>query len=378
MKKTAFAILCSLAILTACNTTKTTKTSDNTNTFKDVFKNDFYVGAALDTAQIMGSDKASDAIVIEQFNTITPENHMKPENIHPEKDRYDFAMADKYVEFGEKHNMKIIGHCLIWHNQLPKWFFKDDNGNMITKEELIKRMKDHITTVVDRYKGRINGWDVVNEAIEDNGTYRESNFYKLLGPDFIKLAFQFAHEADPNAELYYNDFSMTNPKKRAKVIEMIKMLQAGGIPVYGVGMQGHYMLDTPSAAEVDQAITEFSDSLGIKIMFTELDLSVLPFPTRGGGGADINLRAMYQAKLNPYKNGLPDSVQQLFNQKYINLFKVFLKHKDVIDRVTFWGVTDRQSWKNNWPIPGRTDYPLLFDRNFQPKLVVDSILNLKQ
>lgn len=377
MKKLLFSLIGCTILFSACNhSAKKQGTDDGAlpQTFKEVFKNDFYVGTAMDLPEILGTDTASDQLIVEQFNSITPENYMKPERIHPEKDRYDFTVADKFVAFGMKHHMKIIGHTLIWHNQLPDWFFKDSVGNMITKEELIKRMKDHISTVVGRYKGKVAGWDVVNEAINDDGTYRNSPFYQLLGPDFIKLAFQFAHEADPDAQLSYNDYSMTNPKKRAKVIEMIKMLQADSIPVFAVGMQGHFLMDTPSPEEVEQAIEDFS-ALGVKVMVTELDMSVLPFPTFGGG-ADVNMHSDYKVALNPYANGLPDSVQQKFDQRYIDFFKVFVKHHDVVDRVTFWGASDNQSWKNNWPIPGRTDYPLLFDRNYQPKAVVDSIFKL--
>lgn len=353
------------------------KTETANNTFKDAFQNKFYVGIAMDTAQILGSDTKSLEIIGAQFNAITPENYMKAENIHPEKDRYDFAMADKFVEYGLKHNMKIIGHTLIWHSQLPDWFFLDDEGNQIDKEELIVRMKNHITTIVSRYKGKVDGWDVVNEAIENDGSYRKSKFYEILGEDFIKLAFQFAHEADSDAELYYNDFSMNSKGKREGVVKMIKMLQSEGIGIDGVGMQSHYLLasERPFVNEIEESIEAFA-ATGLKVMITELDITVLPFPNANMGGANIADKAEYEEWLNPYTDGLPDSIQSQYNQRYIDLFRLFVKHADVIDRITFWGVTDNQTWKNDWPVPGRTDYPLLFDRNYQPKAVVDSILKI--
>ena len=345
--------------------------------FKDVFAARFYVGAAMDTGQINGTDLASLALIKEQFNTITPENHMKAENIHPKVDEYDFEMADKFVNFGIENNMKIVGHALIWHSQLPDWFFLDDNGEIIGKEELIARMKAHISTVVGRYKGRVDAWDVVNEAILDDGSYRPSLFYKILGEDFIKYAFEFAHEADPEAELYYNDFSMNKPDKREGVVKMVRGLQADGIRIDGIGMQGHYHLadDEPTIEEIEESILAFA-STGVQVMFTELDITVLPSAFAHAGGANVSDRAAYQERLNPYKEGMPDSVMLRYNKRYIDLFKLFVKHQDVIDRVTFWGVTDHQSWKNNWPVSGRTDYPLLFDRNYKAKPVVEDILKL--
>jgi len=375
--KTQLLILISIIIFGCTTSTKkkTTTQEPVEKTFKSVFKDKFYVGAAMDTAQITGSDTKSRAIIESQFNTITAENYMKAENIHPEKDRYDFEMADKFVDYGLKHNMKIIGHALVWHSQLSPWFFIDNNGKQIDKEELKQRMKAHITTIVSRYKGKVAGWDVVNEAINNDGSFRESKFYQILGKDYIKMAFRFAHEADPDAELYYNDYSMNKAPKREAVVKMIKDFQAEDIRITGVGMQAHYLLPEkdPSISEIEASIKAFS-STGIKVMFTELDISVLPLPQKLDG-ADIALKAKYEKGLNPYTNGLPRKIRTQFDKRYLSLFKLFVKYADVIDRVTFWGVTDNQSWKNNWPVKGRTDYPLLFDRNYKAKDVVTKILN---
>jgi endo-1,4-beta-xylanase len=226
--------------------------------------------------------------------------------------------------------------------------------------------------VVGRYKGKIGGWDVVNEAVEDDGTLRKSEWEKIIGPDYILKAYQFAHEADPQAQLYYNDYSLENPAKRAGAIALIKKLQAAGIPIAGVGLQGHYKMDWPTPAALDETIKAFS-KLGVKVMITELDLDMLP-PATSSQAAEVSMNFALQAKLNPYTNGLPDSMQQALTKRYADLFKVFLANNDSITRVTFWGVTDADSWLNYWPVKGRTAYPLLFDRNCRPKPAFDAVI----
>jgi endo-1,4-beta-xylanase len=268
--------------------------------------------------------------------------------------------------------MHIVGHTLIWHSQAPRWFFTDADGKDVSREVLIERMKNHIFTVMGRYKGRVHGWDVVNEAIEDNGSWRNSKFYQILGEEFIELAFKFASEADPDAELYYNDYSMALEGRRNGVIKMVKNLQAKGIKIDGIGMQGHLLMDTPTLEEYEKSILAYAD-LGVTVMITELDLSALPWPIRQQG-ADIALRAEYEAKMNPYTEGLTDAASLAWNNRMGDFFSLFLKHQDKISRVTLWGLADHQSWKNNFPMRGRTDYPLLFDRNYKPKPVVDRII----
>jgi endo-1,4-beta-xylanase len=340
-------------------------------TLKDAYGGSFYVGAAINTAQITGSDARGDAIVAAQFNSISPENVLKWEQVHPQPSVYTFDLADKYVEFGEKNHMFIVGHNLIWHSQTPDWVFEDEKGSPLTREALLKRMHDHIATVVGRYKGRIQSWDVVNEALNEDGTLRQSKWMKIIGEDYIVKAFQYAHEADPQAELNYNDYSLENEAKRNGAIALIKKLQAQGIPVAVVGVQGHDSLDWPSAELEDATITAFA-KLGIKVAITELDIDVLPPVVRGS--ADVSLSVKADPKLNPYANGLPDAVQKALAKKYADLFAVYLKHRAVMSRVTFWGVTDGDSWKNNWPVVGRTDYPLLFDRAGQPKPAFDAVI----
>jgi len=343
-------------------------------TLKDAYKNAFRIGAALNPGQFEERDAREAAIVKAQFNTISPENVLKWESVHPRPDGYDFTLADKYVEFGERNHMFVIGHTLVWHSQTPRWVFQDDKGEPISREALLERMHDHIRTVVGRYKGRIGGWDVVNEALNDDGTLRQSPWLKIIGEDYLVQAFRFAHEADPAAELYYNDYSLENPAKRKNAIELIGKLKAAGAPVTAIGSQEHESLDRPTAAEVDAAITELA-SAGVKVNVTELDVDVLPRVTRQTG-ADVNSKGEARAGSNPYADGLPDAVGQALAKRYAELFAVFWKHRDVMTRITLWGVTDGDSWLNNWPVGGRTNYPLLFDRAGEKKAAFGSVVGV--
>jgi endo-1,4-beta-xylanase len=312
-------------------------------------------------------------LIRQQFNTISPENLLKWGLVHPQPTQYNFKPADDYVAFGQQHKLFIIGHTLLWHQQTPKWVFEDEAGQPASREVLLKRLEDHITTVVGRYKGKIQGWDVVNEAIDDQqGELRKTKWVEILGEDFAAKAFEFAHKADPKAELYYNDYSLYRPEKREGVIKLVKGLQAKGIKVTAIGMQGHYGLRRPSIEQIKASIVAFA-KLGVHVNFTELDIDVLPNPSRRQG-ADISENYAADPRYNPYPAGLPDSVQQQLTQRYADLFALFRKHRDVIDRVTLWGVTDADSWLNNWPIRGRTSYPLLFDRTYQPKPAFQSVV----
>ncbi len=339
---------------------------------KDVFKDYFLIGAALNRTQIYEEDKRGANIVKTQFNTISPENILKWGLVHPQADKYDFAAADRYVEFGEKNGMFVIGHTLVWHNQTPDWVFKDAKGNQVSRDELLKRMREHIFAVVGRYKGKIKGWDVVNEALNDDGSLRQTPWLKIIGEDYLVKAFEFAHEADPNAELYYNDYSLENEPKLKGAIKLVKRLQAAKIPIKAVGLQGHNNLTFPTLAQQEKAISEIA-KLGVKVNITELDVSVLPDP-QGFTGAEVTTDFAMQAKLDPYKKGLPDDIQQKLAERYADLFGVFIKHRRDISRITFWNVTDGDSWLNNFPVRGRTNYPLLFDRAGKTKPAFDAVI----
>jgi endo-1,4-beta-xylanase len=337
---------------------------------KEVFKSDFMIGAALNRRQFREEDPRAGTIITTHFNSITPENQLKWQYVHPSPGKYDFEDADRYVAFGEKHGMQVIGHTLLWHNQTPAWVFED-----ATRDSLLARLKDHIHTVAGRYKGRIKGWDVVNEALNEDGSLRQSKWLKIIGEDYIAKAFQFAHEADPEAELYYNDYSLENEAKRNGAVRLLQKLQAQGVRVTGIGLQGHNKLEWPTVEQQELTILAFA-KLGLRVSITELDVDVLP-PVSEDIGPRIKLDETNQEKLNPYRVQLPEQINQQQSKQYAALFGVYLKHRDVIDRVTFWGVTDGDTWLNNWPVRGRTNYPLLFDREGKPKPAFTAVLSLK-
>jgi endo-1,4-beta-xylanase len=336
-----------------------------TPSLKGAYKGIFHIGAAINANIIDGTDAAGQAIVSREFDSISPENILKWEIVHPQPGKYDFTESDKYVAYGVAHQMKIIGHVLVWHEQTPKWVFEDANGKPLTREALLARMKEHIFTVVGRYKGRIAGWDVVNEALNEDGSLRQSPWMKIIGPDFIEKAFEYAHEADPAAELHYNEYSIENEAKLQGVLRLIEKLQSEGIHVNVVGVQGHYSMEYPTLDQFDRCLGEIG-KLGVKVAITEFDINILPRATQEQT-ADISLHAKLRAELNPYTNGLPKAKQKELADRYAALFQILLKHRAVVDRVTFWGVGDGASWLNDWPVKGRTNYPLLFDRNYQPK-----------
>lgn len=351
-------------------TTYSAFSQKNTNSLKAAYKKDFLIGTALGIEHIYEKDAKANQLILREFNAITPENIMKSGLIHPAFNQYNFAAADKFVEYGQKNRMYLVGHTLVWHSQLPAFVSKINSV-----DSLRLFMNEHIKTVVGRYAGKINSWDVVNEALNEDGTFRASPFFKKLGEGYIKEAFDLAAKTDPKAELYYNDYNIEQPAKRKGVIELIKKLQASGTKINGVGIQGHWSIKNNNLKDIEDAIVEFSQ-LGIKVAFTELDYTVLPNPW-DLKGADVNQRFEEDPRMNPYQKSLPDSVQNLLTERYKNLFKLFLKHKDKISRVTFWGINDAHSWLNGWPIPNRTNYPLLFDRAYQPKKAYNAIMKLK-
>jgi endo-1,4-beta-xylanase len=341
------------------------------SSLKDVYKKDFYIGTALSANQIEQKDAKVNSLICKEFNAITAENIMKSMFIHPQKDKYDFALTDKFVAYGKKNKMYIHGHTLIWHSQLAPWMAQIKDST-----EMKAFMKDHITTIVSKYKGRIDSWDVVNEALNEDGTLRKSVFLNTLGEQYLIDAFKLAAAADPKTDLYYNDYNNEEPAKREGTINLIKKIKAAGGKVDGVGIQAHWRLESPSLEEIEKSILAYS-AIGVKVAFTELDITVLPNPW-DLKGADVNQNFEGSAKMNPYPESLPDSVQEKLAQRYSDIFKLFLKHKDKISRVTFWGVYDGQSWLNDWPIKGRTNYPLLFDTQLKPKKAYNALIDLKK
>lgn len=332
------------------------------------------IGAALNRAQVDGSDATGQAIVLRHFNAISPENLLKWEPTEPESGRFTFEAADRYVALGQANGMAVIGHTLLWHNQTPAWVFAGRDGQALDRATALARLRSHIATVVGRYRGRVHGWDVVNEAFLDDGTPRETAWRKAIGPDYIAQAFTFAHEADPQAELYYNDFDLWRPAKRKAALALVQELRAQGVRIDAVGEQGHWALEKPSLAEIEATLDDIAGA-GVKAMITELDVDVLPrLPEMEG--ATAARKAEWRATTNLYPDGLPEAKQQQLARRYADIFAVLLKHRRQLTRVTFWGVTDAGSWLNNFPIPGRVNHPLLWDRKGQPKPALQSVIDV--
>lgn len=340
---------------------------------KEVLDDQFYIGTALNERQIRKRDTEGLNILCKHFNAVVAEHCMIGKEIHPEEHLYNFALPDQFVRLGEDNNMYIIGHTLICHNLLPQWFCVDDDGDNVSPEILRARMREHICTIIGRYKGRIKSWNVISEAIMGDGSYRESKLYEILGEEFIQLAFQYAHEADPDSELYYNDYNEWYPEKQKSIIRLIRTLKEKGIRIDGVGMQGHLDIDAPTLEEYENAIIGYANE-GVKVMITELDLSILPSAWRETN-TGISTNYEYQKRLNPYATTIPDSTSVIWNNRMSDFFNLFMKHADKISCVTMWGIADGDSWKSNLLIKRQTDYPLLFDRLHQPKPAVKMIID---
>lgn len=329
---------------------------------KDYYANYFPIGVAV-SPRALKTDEAT--LIVQQFSSITAENAMKMGPIHPKENEYNWAGADSIAAFAKRNNLKLRGHTLCWHNQTPGWLFKDADGKQVTKEVLLQRLQDHITTVVKRYKGIVYAWDVVNEVISDKPDeyFRDSEFYKICGEDFVAKAFQYAHEADPSALLFYNDYNEINPVKREKIIKMIKGLKDAGVPVHGIGLQGHWAINEPSEQQLDSTIGRFAE-LGLQVQITELDISVYP--------KEHNAR---ERKAEDYDTVFTAEKEKKQIEIYKICFNLFRKYKNVLTGITFWNISDRHSWLDNFPVKGRKDHPLLFDKNLKPKKAYWEVVN---
>lgn len=336
---------------------------------KDLYKDDFLVGTMIPAESFMREDKTFTALLTREFNSIATDNIFKWDHIHPTEIHWNWAYADSFIEFGEAHNVHTLGHTLLWHAQLPMGLFVDRPDKPINRDSLLKKIETHITTIVDRYKGRMNAWDVVNEAVDEGKGWVQSPWFRTIGPDYMEYAFNYAREADPKATLIYNDFNMWLPEKRDFVVNLLKEYKKKNVPIDVIGMQGHFGLTYPDLSELEKSIEAYA-AQGMRIHFTELEVDVLP-PVPPGEYPD------YVPELDPYKDSLPDKVGDQLSRRYEEIFKMFLRHRDKIDRVTFWGTSDDESWKNDFPINGRTNYPLLFDRRRQPKKAYEAVVTLK-
>lgn len=328
--------------------------SVNTKGLKDYYAAYFPIGVAVSPGLL--KDQRQSELVLKEFNSLTPENAMKMGSLHPEENRYDWRQADAIVDYATAHHMRVRGHNLCWHEQVPKWMFVDSNGNTVGKELLLKRLKEHIFTVVKRYKGRIYAWDVVNEAVDDDpaNLLRNSMWYKICGEDFIAQAFIYAHEADPDAILFYNDYNTERPEKRDRVYRLLKKLIAAKVPINGVGLQAHWSIYEPSKSELTDAVKLFS-SLGLKIQVTELDISIYPWEKEA------------RAKRPDESDLYTSEAKARQNTQYQMVFDVFRQYRKSITGITFWNLSDQYSWLDYYPVRGRKNYPLLFDQTLKPK-----------
>lgn len=338
------------------------------------FEPHFRVGVAV--SPFTFADAASVELISQQFNHLSPENLLKWSSVHPGPGQYNFEFADQYVAFGEERDMTVYGHVLVWHQQVPDWVFLADpanpDGGAVSKDELLARLREHITTVAGRYGGRIQYWDVVNEAFADDGSLRDTPWRSILGDDYVAEVFQLADSLLPDSKLVYNDYSLASAPKRAGAVKMLADLKTRGIRVDAVGEQGHYNRNYPDVAQFDQMFEDFR-KLGLAVLVTELDVDALP-NAQGISGADLDMIANYEATYDPFKACLPETADAWLTARWQALFNVMVSHADIIDAVTFWGVSDAYSWLNNWPVQGRTNYPLLFNRDLTAKSALRSVL----
>jgi endo-1,4-beta-xylanase len=337
------------------------------------FEGVLHIGAAISTATLERQIEPELAVIAREFTSLTPENCMKWQEIRPNNAEWRWGPADKLVDLGAANDMYVVGHTLVWHSQVPRNIFSDAAGAPLDRSALLARMEEHIDTLAGRYRGRIAAWDVVNEAVDEGNGWRRSRWLEIVGDDFMEHAFRFAHAADPNARLLYNDYNMHNPQKREFLLGVLRGYLERGVPIHGVGLQGHVGLDYPDMEEWEKSVAAYA-GLGLEVHVTELDIDVLPRPN--STSAEISNRSQYSEANDPYRDGLPEPVEEALAKRYRFVFELLLQYRPAVKRVTMWGLHDGISWKNNFPIRGRTNYPLLFDRNLQPKRAHAELLAL--
>lgn len=351
----------------ACSVAAASQAPTSQPTLRQIADGKLLIGGAIMAQDL--EDPRCAALIASELNCLTGGNEFKPDFLQREKGNFTFERADKIIAFAQQHDMKVVGHTLCWHQQTPAWMFQKPDKTPLSRAEALANLKAHIETVMKHFKGNVIGWDVVNEGIADDPKQyiRDTPARRAIGDDFIIQAFKLAQAADPDVELYYNDYNIDAPYKRDRALRLVRELKAAGVRLDAVGIQGHWLLNSPPASEVDEAITAFAKE-GVKVMITEMDIDVLP---RKGSGAEIS--ATEKEGLDPYKNGIPSDVLQAQAKRYGELFAVFMKHRDHITRITLWGIDDGRSWLNFWPVRGRTNYPMLWDRQLSPKPAYDAV-----
>ncbi len=370
------------ALLCSCAGSPAQPVADS---LKEAYSDAFKIGVAVTPGNIDGSQPKSEELILKHFNAVSPENCLKPERVHPTPDTWDFAEADQYVEYAEKHGLWKLGHTLCWHNQTPDFYWNRPDGTAKSREELIETLREHIEKVAGRYNGRIDAWDVVNEIIGEQGEYRVKGWVKAFdgdGYEVVRNAFIFADRYAPQAELYYNDFNVWRKEHVDGIVTMVKRLQSENIRIDGVGIQAHWGLNFPKTEYIEHAIDTLA-SCGVKVLITELDVDVLPLTKEGQIIGQSMTEPQFQLAefkkfLDPYPDGMPADVAKQLDDRYAELMGIFYKHRDQIDRVTLWGLTDDVSWKNDYPVPDRTNYTLLFNRDHSAKPALNKLLAIPQ
>ena len=337
------------------------------------FRKAFRMGVAVSNEALDQQIETQLNLIEHEFNSVTGENAMKWGVIRPDGRNWQWERADRLAEFATRNRMALVGHTLVWHSQIPASVFVDSSANPLSRAALLSRMQEHIDTLVGRYRGRVWAWDVVNEAIDEGNGWRRSRWHEIIGDDYMEQAFRFAHAADPKARLLYNDYNMHNPRKRAFLVDVLRGYLDRGVPISGVGLQGHVGLAYPDLAEWERSIATYTE-MGLKVHITELDVDVLP--QAAAAQANVENRGTYSAELDPWPQGLPESMQEKLAERYAAIFEILLRYRRSVERVTFWGLHDGISWKNGFPVRGRTNYPLLFDRAMRPKPAYDRLIRL--
>jgi len=377
------------ALVVSCSPKTPRPSVDPDMGLKDAYSDAFLIGTAVNRFILSGRDTLSYNILLKDFNAMSPENDMKPEVLHPTPDTWNFTAADQYVAFGKEHGMWLLGHTLCWHNQTPDFFWTRKDGKPMSKDEIFASIEDYIKVVCTHFAGKVDAWDVINEIVSEQGGYRDLGWVHALGGDqdlvdeFVKHVFRCAEKYAPDTQLYYNDFNAWRPEKVAGICRIVKMLQAEGIRIDGVGIQAHWGLDFPKNQYIEDAIDAYS-ALGMRVNITEFDMDVLPFTRAvqvfGWQGMKDPMYQLeeYEEFLDPYKDGIPAEIEAAHAARFKEIMEIFYKHRSQIDRVTFWGINDRMSWKNGYPVPNRTNYSLLWQRDFTPHAAYGEIMAVPQ
>lgn len=331
-------------------------TNSQVPALKDLYQHAFKMGVAV--SEDVLERKAP--LIAHHFNSVTAENVMKFESLQPEEGVFDFESSDRIVRYAMQNGMAVRGHTLVWHNQTPDWVFEGEDGKPASRDLLLQRMKKHIDTVMKHYEEEITTWDVVNEAISDKGSdlLRSSKWRELIGDDFIEHAFRFAHEANPKAQLFYNDYNEVNPEKADKIYQMLQSLIEKGVPIHGLGLQCHWNVGTPEIATIKAALEKYA-SLGLRLHVTEMDVSIYP----------------HGEEAKRFDTPPAERLEQQAN-RYEQFFQLFHSYRNVIDSVTFWGVDDSYTWLDHFPVPNRKNWPFVFDEQSNPKAAFWEIANI--